>query len=103
MIAQLCGCAGYEIRDELPSSLPQTTAAGFSVALEWHADKKQMLEQLNKKLERAEGELSIVLQALENESFIARAPAEVVKKKRHRADLLKQEIEDLQNQLRQIG
>ncbi len=72
IIAQLCSYAGYEIRDELPYSLPQTTEASFGVALEWHADKKRMPEQLNKKLDMAENELSIVLKTLENESFVAR-------------------------------
>ena len=100
LAAQLAGCADYAIRPSLPSNLPQTFAAGLHWGLEWKpGDSAQMRARLQKKLQKAEEDLSAVEAALANKQFIARAPAAVADAKRARRDALLQDIQDIRQQL----
>jgi valyl-tRNA synthetase len=59
--------------------------------------------RLQKQLERASADLQKITTKLANESFIARAPADVVAKERGRAADLQQEIAQLEEQTAKLA
>ncbi len=99
-LQKLCGFSATEMRDTLPDGLPQRAAAGFYFALDLRVDREEMRARLSHKLQKAESELAHLQKTLSNESFVLRAPAEIVAQKRAREKSLLQTAHDLQNQLR---
>jgi len=60
-------------------------------------------ERLNAELEKAEGELKKVEEALANEGFLSRAPAAVVEKEREKQAEFRGRIERLRANLASLG
>lgn len=98
-IQKLCNFAKTEMRDELPAGVLQISAQGFVFALESQIDKAQMRAKLSKRIEQAQGEIAALQNTLDNQKFVARAPAEVVEKKRARLTALEKELADCQSRL----
>ena len=102
-VLKLCGFSECEMRAELPPDIPQAAAAGFHFAVDLRADAKETRARLSKILQKAEGEIAALQKTLENESFTARAPAEVVEKKRARLEAAKKESADAKAQLEKLA
>lgn len=102
-VLKLCGFSGCEMRAELPPDMPRESAAGFSFALDVRAEKGAVRARLEKTVQKADGEIAALEKTLSNESFVSRAPEEVVAKKRARLSAAKKERADAAARLEKIG
>ena len=101
-VVKLGGFSGYEMRESLPSHLPQASAAGFYFAAEIRADKAEMRARLEKKIQKADVEISSLEKTLSDDAFLSRAPQAVADKKRARLSDLQRETEDARTQLERL-
>jgi valyl-tRNA synthetase len=69
------------------------------VPLEGVIDLDREMERLRGEIQRLEGQHSGTLKKLENESFVQKAPAEVVEREREKAASLREQLEKLQEKL----
>jgi valyl-tRNA synthetase len=90
IIARLAKVSGMEFVDSMPEGTGVRSAPGFDVAViyERTIDVAVECERLKKELVRFEKEMSNADRQLSNESFLAKAPANVVEGLRRRASEL---------------
>jgi len=90
--------------DELPKTdAPVSIAGDFRLMLHVEIDKTEELARLGKEKARVESDLAKTRAQLDNESFVARAPAAVVAQMRERLAGHTATLEKLRDQIQRLG
>jgi valyl-tRNA synthetase len=97
-----------ELADALPGGAAQArtvTTAGIEAALDLGdaIDVEAERERLNRKLKETEAEIRRAEGKLANESFVSKAPEDVVHKERHKLEEHREALGKLEAQLRDLG
>jgi len=104
-LAALARVESVRVVDVLPEDrlAPVAVAAAGQWMLDVTIDRQAELERLGKILKRLEGEIARAQQKLANESFLSRAPAEVVAQERERLDRFSAEHAQVKAQFERLA
>ena len=96
--------SGVSLLDELPDTdAPVAIVGNFKLMLEITIDVAAERNRLNKEISRLTDEVSKLKDKLGNETFVLRAPLQVVEKERKRMDSFTSTMTQLQAQLDKLG
>ncbi|HXX84985.1 MAG TPA: valine--tRNA ligase [Casimicrobiaceae bacterium] len=103
-VMSLVRLSEIKIADDLPQTDAPVVLAGESrLMLHIEIDPAAERERHSKEMARLEGDIARAKAKLDNESFVARAPAEVVAQERRRLAELKAKLDALQELLKRLG